>query len=131
MKWSFRFIFILTVLLVIASFFRWSESETISTTTPGVHLTYIKDRWVGQAWVEYCPPTALCIKNYEVPLVIESDRHNSYEALIQEHGKHGLSGFLVQAWRTRDLATFIWITITSISFAGTIFTFVSFKRRKK
>ncbi len=130
MKRGFIIFLLVTITLMISSFFRWSELETISTSTPGVELTYTKDHWVGQAWVEYCPPSAICKKNYEVPLVTETNRHHSFEALIQEHSKHGQSGFLVEAWRKRDLATYIWLNLTTISFIGVLYTFRSYTRRK-
>ena len=64
----------------------------------------------------------------DVPLVNSSMRFNTNKEIVAEIEKRGKSGQLVVAWRKRDLATYIWITLTVLCFIGSI---ISFRRNKK
>jgi hypothetical protein len=128
LKWIFS---ILTVLLVCAWFLRWTEIETSTTTTPGVEFSYKKDNWSREIWLSFFSPMAMNTKPTEIPLGYDTKRFDSLEVVVKELEKHGRSGYLADAWRKRDLVTYIWINLTLFSIIGTIISFVKNKRQKK
>ncbi|MBU9719880.1 MULTISPECIES: hypothetical protein [Bacillaceae] len=129
MKWTFYILLVVTALLISSSFFRWSEIETTDVLPRNTTLYYKQDNWVGQPWVAHCGGVGMCSRLKETPLVTEEDRHSSYSHVMQDHNKHARSGFMVEAWRERDRATYIWINLTAISFIGTIISFIYTKKR--
>ena len=130
MRWTlFVILFILTFLLGASHFFRWSELETSAES--GVQLSYKKDNWTEQTWVEYCPPPADCLRPLETPLLLNEESYESYQTFIQDKNNQLLSGQTVEAWRKRDLATYIWANSVVFSLLGTVLLLISNIKRKR
>ncbi|WP_391557506.1 hypothetical protein [Robertmurraya sp.] len=126
MRWIFS---VLAVVLLFSWSLRWTKVEKRHSINGHASVAYKKDNWTGQTWISYGPPLGEVL--IDIPLVIDSKRFDANDHIVNELVKHGKSGYLVDAWRKRDLATYIWFTLTILCLISSIIGFWRIKKREK
>lgn len=126
MKWVFT---LLTVVLLFSWSFRWTEIEFEQNKEAHAIVSYKFDRWVGQTWAVYTPPMAEIDTGIDIPLFPSDKRFSTDEEAVKELEKRGKSGQLVESWRKRDLATYIWANLTALCLIASVIAFC--KKRVK
>lgn len=111
LRWIFS---ILTILLLLSWSLRWTEVESEHSIEGHAQVSYKLDRWTSQTWGVYFPPLGVWNKGINIPLYPPEKRFVSNDEVVKELEKRGTSGQLVDAWRKRDLATYIWINLTIV-----------------
>jgi hypothetical protein len=84
---------------------------------------------MGQTWMSYSPPMGEAF--IDISLVIASERFDSNDKVVNELEKHGKLGYLVDTWRKRDLATYIWLNLTLLCLFLSIIGFWRIRKRVK
>ncbi len=77
------------------------------------------------------PPLGVWSEGIDIPLYPSEKRFVSNDEVVKELEKRGTSGQLVDAWRNRDFATYIWISLTVLCLIGSIRYWRNFKTESK